>query len=83
MYFTKFESFTAATERSKSFHIEVEKVGGGSEASSVIPIEGLEEALEELTAIEGGAPAHLWKSGKKELVVIPNSQVKSIHLFFL
>jgi hypothetical protein len=82
IYFTTFESFTAATEHSKAFHIEVEKVGGGSEASSIIPIAGLEDALEELTAVEGGAPAHLWKSVSKELIVIPHSQVKSIRLLF-
>lgn len=82
MYFTSFESFKAATTNSKTFHIEVEKVSGGSDTSSVIPIEGLEDALEEISAVEAGGPAHLWKSGSKELIVVPHPQVKSIRLIF-
>ena len=82
MYFTSFESFTAATTNSKTFHIEVEKVGGGADTSSTIPIAGLEDALEEISAIEGGGPAHLWKSNAKELIIIPHAQVKSVRLIF-
>ena len=83
MYFSKFDSFIQATEKSKSIAIVVERADGERIVSSAIPIEALEDALEEISSVEDGGPAHIWIALPKELIVIPNHQIVSVRLMFL
>jgi hypothetical protein len=83
MYFANFDSFTSAKEKSKSFAVVVDRVIGDAIQSSPIPLEALNDVVEELGDVEAGGPVHIWLGPTKSLVIIPHHQIAAVRLVFL
>ncbi len=86
MYFADFQSFIQTQENSKSFIVEVELVGGGTEVGSPVPAECYAQLMADIAVCDELKTAFaLWsRDGTKggALIFIPYDKIKSIHVRF-
>lgn len=87
MYFTDFQSFTQTQESSKSFIVEVDLVGGGTEVGSPVPRDCYAQLMADISVCdELKTTFALWaRDGSKSGILnfIPYDKIKLIRVRFV